>query len=157
MSVWPACLVVAGILARHGAMSSLSKGVISMKVFPRVKTGKIKYLERNVFAYFSHVSPSIFKMLSNQCYFNIFKELKFFFLLIHPQNSVSQVEKAPQQMAKGSKKGLLLTQLYRAFRLPRCSSQTSPCLNLTPTRQYRQYFAYFIGQDTQAQRGDEIT
>lgn len=65
MSVWPACLVVSGILARHGAISPLSKGVISTKVFPKVKPGKIKYLERNMFGYFSHVSPSIFKIRNN--------------------------------------------------------------------------------------------
>lgn len=61
MDIWRACWSAGHLyLSRQGLMSSLSKVVITQqRFFTKVITGRIKYLERNMFEYF-HVYPHQF-------------------------------------------------------------------------------------------------
>lgn len=53
-------------LSRQCLMLALSKVVIEpQRFFTKVITGRINYPERNMFEYFSCVSPSIFKTISD--------------------------------------------------------------------------------------------
>lgn len=60
-------------LSSHGIMLSFSKVVISTKIFflTKVRAGKIKYLERNMFAYFHIYLHLLLPLVISECYVNV--------------------------------------------------------------------------------------